>query len=72
MLRKVPQFEGKVTTDLYIRQNAGAQFKKLGILKEGQVVQVCDTKKASNGADWYYIMMPDYWGFCSARYVKKC
>lgn len=71
VLRKTPQFRGKVVTSLYVRQNAGTGYKKIGILYDGEVVDVCDVKKASNGGDWYYILYKDGWGFCSARYVKK-
>lgn len=71
VLRKTPAFKGKVSTSLYVRTNPGASYPKVGVLSEGQIIDICDTKKAANQADWYYIKLKDGFGFCSARYVKK-
>ena len=72
VLRKTPEFVGIVTSDVYVRTNPGGSYKKLGVLKKGDVVEICDTKKASNGADWYYVKnQAEYgYGFSSARYIK--
>lgn len=70
VLRKTPLRTGKVTGDVYVRVNAGANFKAIGVLKQGEDVTICDTKKAQNGADWYYILYKDAWGFSSAKYIK--
>lgn len=69
-LRKTPEKEGTVTTDLHMRQNAGAIYKSLMILPRGAKVQICDTKKAANGSDWYYIWYNGQYGFSSAKYIK--
>ena len=71
VLRKTPEFKGQVTTALNVRTNPGASYKSIGILSPGQIIDICDTKKAANQADWYYIKLKDGFGFCSARYVKK-
>ena len=71
VLRKDAQATGKVTSAVNVRSNAGAGFKKLGTLKAGAVVEICDTKKAANGADWHYIKYNNGWGFVSAKYIKK-
>lgn len=71
VLRKTKLTTGTVTTALHVRANAGAEYQSLGILSQGQTIDICDTKKAKNGADWHYIKYLDGWGFCSARYVKK-
>ena len=70
VLRKTVARIGKTTTSLYVRANAGATYAKLGVLQSGAKVEICDTTKASNGADWHYIKYGDGWGFCSAKYVK--
>ena len=71
VLRKTIDYHGQVTTSLYVRTNPGASYPKIGTLSAGDIVNICDTKKASNQADWYYIKYKDTFGFCSARYVKK-
>lgn len=71
VLRKTPYKTGKVTSAVYIRQNAGTKYKKIGVLETGDKVQICDVKKAENGADWYYIKLKEGWGFSSARYIKE-
>ena len=70
VLRKTPLRIGRVTSDVYVRTNPGASFKAIGVLKKGQEVVVCDTKKASNGADWYYIRFGDGYGFSSSKFIK--
>lgn len=69
-LRKTPQRTGTVTTDLHLRQNAGAQYKSLRIMKAGTIVQICDEKPASTGRPWYYIITGGIYGFASAAYIK--
>lgn len=70
VLRKTVAKTGIVISDVYVRANAGASYKALGILKKGTTAEICDTKKAANGADWYYIKYKDAWGFSSAKYIK--
>lgn len=70
VLRKTVKKTGIVISDVYVRANAGASYKALGVLKTGTTAEICDTKKAANGADWYYIKYHDAWGFSSAKYIK--
>ena len=71
VLRKTKYTTGVVTSDVYLRANAGANYKKLAVLKTGQELDICDVKKAANKADWYYISTEEYgFGFCSAKYVS--
>lgn len=70
VLRKTTLKTGTVTSAVYVRQNAGSSFKKLGVFESGQKVEICDTKKAQNGADWYYCKFGDGYGFSSAKYIK--
>ena len=59
-----------MTSAVNVRQNAGAGYKKLGTLEKDEAVEICDTKKAANGADWYYITYKNGWGFASAKYIR--
>lgn len=73
---KTQKFVGKVTADLLnVRSNAGTEYaniKSYPQLAKGNLVSVCDTVKASDGSDWYYIKIADkYYGFVSAKYVKR-
>lgn len=70
VLRKTPEKKGTVTSAVYVRVNAGSGYKKIGVLGSGQIVEICDTKKAANGADWYYVKYGTGWGFSSAKYIK--
>ena len=69
-LRKTPQRTGTVTSDLWLRQNAGTNFKGICIMPKGATVQICDTKPASDGRPWDYVIYAGQYGFCSDRYVK--
>ena len=70
ILRHTAQRKGTVTTALHMRQNAGTRFKSLMVMPKGAVVEICDTKKAATGADWYYIVYKNIRGFASAKYIK--
>lgn len=69
-LRKTPQRTGTVTTDLHLRQNAGATYKSITIMKGGTVVDICDVKNASDGRPWDYVIYNGQYGFASAKYIK--
>lgn len=69
-LRKTPQRVGSVTTDLWLRANAGTGFKGITIMPRNASVQICDTKPASDGKPWDYIIYAGQYGFCSDRYIK--
>ena len=73
---KTPKWVGKVTaTKLKVRKWAGteyAQLKSYPTLAKGNLVDVCDTIKAKDGTSWYYIRIAGkYFGFASAKYIKK-
>lgn len=70
VLRKTPLKTMKVIGDVYVRTNPGANFRSIGVLHTGEEVVVCDTKKAANGADWYYIRFGDGYGFSSSKFIK--
>lgn len=75
-LSKTPKWVGKVTaTELNVRTWAGtenAKLKSYPVLKKGNLVDVCDSVKDSKGAEWYYIRIAGkYFGFVSAKYIKK-
>ena len=75
-LNTKPKFVGKVTaTELNVRSWAGAEnpkIKKWPLLKKGNLVDVCDTVKAADGSNWYYIRIDGkYYGFVAARYIQK-
>lgn len=70
-------FTGQVTaSSLNVRAWAGAEYpniKKYPTLNEGDKVDVMNfTQKASDGNSWYYIRIAGkYFGFVSAKYIKK-
>jgi hypothetical protein len=73
---KTPKWVGKVTASvLNVRTWAGTEFpniKSYPILKKDNLVDVCDTVKASNGNPWYYIRIAGkYFGFVSAKYIER-
>lgn len=75
-LSEQPKWKGKVTaSSLSIRTWAGTEYPKLKSypsLKKGTVVDVCDTIKANNGNDWYFIKIANsIYGFASAAYIKQ-
>lgn len=73
-LNKSEKWKGKVTASaLNVRSWAGTDkgCKVLRTLKNGTVVSVCDTTKAGDGADWYYIKHDGKYGFVSAKYIAK-
>ena len=74
-LNRNPQWTGKVTTLLNVRSWAGAEnprSKSYPQLAKGNLVDVCDTIKAKNGDDWYYIRIAGkIYGFVNADYISK-
>lgn len=73
---KTPKWVGKVTASkLNVRTWAGkenAQLKSYPTLAKGNLVDVCDIIKAKDKSAWYYIRIAGkYFGFASAKYIKK-
>lgn len=70
-------FTGQVTaSSLNVRTWAGAEYpniKKYPALNEGDKVDVMNfTQKTKDGVSWYYIRIAGkYFGFVSAKYIKK-
>lgn len=68
---------GQVTaSSLNVRTWAGAEYpniKKYPTLSKGNKVDIMNfTQKASDGSSWYYIRIAGkYFGFVSAKYIKK-
>ena len=70
-------FKGNVTaTVLNVRTWAGTEYpniKKYPKLNQGNEVEVMNyTQKAKDGGKWYYVRIAGkYYGFVSAKYIKK-
>ena len=73
-LSKSSQWKGVVTADsLNVRTWAGTEngLCSFSPLKNGAVVDVCDSIKANDGDTWYYIKYNGKYGFVHSSYVKK-
>lgn len=73
-LNESAKWTGYVDVDLLnVRTWAGVDnyLCSFSPLTEGTAVGVCDTVKADNGDDWYYILYNDKHGFVSAKYISK-
>ena len=75
-LSKTTKWVGRVTASrLNVRTWAGAEnpnIKSYPYLDRGNLVDVCDTVKAKDGSDWYYIRIAGkYYGFVSAKWIVR-
>lgn len=75
-INKTPKWVGEVTAaELNVRSWPGAEnpkIKKWPLLKKNNLIDVCDTIKASDDTDWYYIRIAGkYYGFVSATFIKR-
>lgn len=73
-LSKNLQWKGTVTADsLNVRTWAGTEnvLCSFSPLKNGAVVDVCDSIKANDGSTWYYIKYGGKYGFVHSDYVQK-
>lgn len=73
---KTPKFVGKVTASLLnVRTWAGTEYpniKSYPLLAKDNLVDVCDTVRAKNGKDWYYVRIGGKtYGFVSSAYIKR-
>ena len=73
---KVPGWVGRVTADrLNVRTWAGTEnpnIKSYPILARGNLVDVCDTVYAADGAVWYYVRIAGQWyGFVHSDYISR-
>lgn len=75
MLNRNPKWVGKVTTLLNVRSWPGSENPKIKSwpqLAKGNLVDVCDTLKAKDGSEWYYVRIAGkIYGFVSKKYIKK-
>lgn len=62
---------GTVLSPLNFREGPGVKNKSICVLPTGAMVQICDTKKAPDGVDWYYCVYNGKYGFSSSKYIKK-
>ena len=75
-LNKNPQWVGKViASTLNVRTGAGTnnpQLKSYPSLAKGNLIDVCDTVKATDGSNWYYIRIAGkFYGFAAAAYITR-
>lgn len=73
---KKPKWVGRVTASrLNVRSWAGMgnpNIKSYPYLSKGNLVDVCDTVKAADGSDWYYVRIAgQYYGFVSSKWITK-
>lgn len=63
------------TAKLYVRSWPGKEnptIKKYPYLAQHNLIDVCDTIKAVDGADWYYVRIVNkYYGFVCAEYINR-
>ena len=70
-----PLWTGRVITLLNVRTWAGTEnprIKSWPQLAKGNLIDVCDTVKAKNGDDWYFIRIAGkVYGFVNAKYITR-
>lgn len=73
---KTPKWVGAVNTnELNVRTGAGTENPKLAaypLLRQHNLVDVCDTVRAADGTDWYYIRIAGkYYGYVCGKYISR-
>lgn len=73
---KTPKWVGAVNTnELNVRTGAGAKKSKLAaypLLRQHNLVDVCDTVRAVDGTDWYYVRIAGkYYGYVRGKYISR-
>lgn len=73
---KTPKWVGMVNTaELNVRIGAGTGNPKLAaypLLRQHNFVDVCDTIKAADSTDWYYIRIAGkYYGYVCGKYISR-
>ena len=73
---KTPKWVGAVNTnELNVRTGAGTENSKLTaypLLRQHNLVDVCDTVRAADGTDWYYIRIAGkYYGYVCGKYISR-
>lgn len=75
-ISKTPKWAGMVNTaKLYVRSWPGKEnptIKKYPYLAQHNLIDVCDTIKAADGVDWYYVRIVNkYYGFVCAEFINR-
>lgn len=75
-LNYTKKYTGIVTADaLYVRKWAGKEYDPLTsipVIYKDQKVDICDTVKANDGTNWYFIKINnERYGFASSKFIKK-
>ena len=61
--------EGKTSSSVGVESPV---IKKWPLLREGNLVDICDTIKASDGSEWHYVRIAGkYYGFVATKYIKR-
>lgn len=73
---KTPKWVGAVNTnELNVRTGSGTENPKLAaypLLRQHNLVDVCDTVRASDGTDWYYVRIAGkYYGYVCGKYISR-
>lgn len=73
---KTPKWVGAVNTnELNVRTGAGTENPKLAaypLLRQHNLVDVCDTVRAVDGTDWYYVRIAGkYYGYVCGKYISR-
>jgi len=69
---KTCKCKGKVTASaLNVRTWAGTEYSRFMVIPNGKEVEVCDTVKARNGEDWYYVKVNGKYGFVCGKYIGR-
>lgn len=73
---KTPKWVGAVNTnELNVRTGAGTKNPKLiayPLLRQHNLVDVCDTVRAADGTDWYYVrIVGKYYGYVCGKYISR-
>lgn len=73
---RTPKWVGMVNVaKLNVRSGPGTEYPVLEqypYLAQHNLIDVCDTVKASDGTDWYYVrIVSKYYGFVAARYITR-
>lgn len=69
-----PKYKAKVTaSSLNVRTWAGTENSTVSFspLPKGTVVEVCDSRTASDGSKWFFIKYNGKFGFVSSAYLEK-
>lgn len=69
--RTIQRYGNVTAFALNVRTWAGTEHPTVSFspLRQGTKVGICDTVKAKDGTDWYYIKVNGKYGFVSGRYV---